>query len=86
MQVMEGLLHCAVPTAALISGVAMLATGVNNSFAAAVLAAGGTNTFGAAVLAAGGTFGTAAFFELLPIMLGIGGAPTQPAASQLPSA
>jgi hypothetical protein len=53
---------------ALISGAVMLATGV-------------TNTFGATVLAAGGTFGTPALFELLPIMLGIGGSPTRPAAS-----
>jgi hypothetical protein len=61
----------------------MLATGVNNLFAAAVLAAGGTNTFAASVLAAGGTFGAAVLFEFLPIMLGIGGGPTRPAASQL---
>jgi hypothetical protein len=62
VQVTDGVLHCAVPAAALISGAAMLATGV-------------TNTFGAAVLAAGGTFGVAALFELLPTMLGIGGRP-----------
>jgi hypothetical protein len=42
--------------------------------AAAVLAAGVTNTFGAAAL------------ELLPIILGIGGRPTRPAASQFPNA
>jgi hypothetical protein len=45
-----------------------------------------SGTFGAAVLAAGGTFGTVALFELLPTMLGIGGGPTRPVASQLPSA
>jgi hypothetical protein len=69
---MDGVLRCAVPAAALISGATMLAMGV-------------TNTFGAAVLAVGGTFGAAVLFELLPIMLGIGGSPTRPVASQLPS-
>jgi hypothetical protein len=73
VHVTDGVLRCAVPAAALISGAAMLATGV-------------TNMFGAVVLAAGGTFGAAALFELLPTMLGIGGGPTRPAASQLPSA
>jgi hypothetical protein len=72
VQVTDGVLRCAVPAAVLISGAAMLVTGV-------------TNMFGAVVLAAGGTFGAAALFELLP-MLGIGGGPTRPAASQLPSA
>jgi hypothetical protein len=71
MQVTDGVLRCVVPAATLISGAAMLATGV-------------TNTFGTAVLAAGHMFGAAALFELLP-MLGIGGGPTRPAASQLPS-
>jgi hypothetical protein len=73
VQVTDGVLCCAVPTAALISSAALLATGV-------------TNTFGAAMLVAGGTFDAAALFELLPTMLGIGGGPTQHAASQLPSA
>jgi hypothetical protein len=72
MQVTEGQLRCAVPTAALSSGTVMLVMGVNNSFVIMVFAASGTNTFVTAVLAAGGTFGAAALFELLPIMLGIG--------------
>jgi hypothetical protein len=72
MQDTEGLLCCAVLAAALSSGTTMLATGVNNLFAAAVLAAGGTNMFAATVLAADGTFGATALFELLPVMLGIG--------------
>jgi hypothetical protein len=88
VQVTEGLLRCVVPAGALCSGAAMLVAGVTNTFAATVLAAGGTNTFVAAVLAAGGTntFGAATLFELLLIMLGIGGGPTRPDASQFPSA
>jgi hypothetical protein len=60
MHVTDGVLRCAVPAAALISGTAMLATGV-------------TNMFGAVVLFEFGTFSAAALFELLPTMLGIGG-------------